>query len=118
MSQEKAEEYQRAGAAVLDEKDPGWWRADIENAIDLGELVMHDPRACVLGQRCPGERWPSIAGRLSGFGWLRDDHDDPRDERDAWTRAHGFEIAHGADYAELGDAWTADIEARRAAAAA
>lgn len=41
------------GAAFFDEKDPGWWRADVERAIDLDRLDFSSGDACLLGQRCP-----------------------------------------------------------------
>ena len=40
-----------AGAAFLDEHDPGWWRADVDRAIDLRVFEMAEPEHCVLGQR-------------------------------------------------------------------
>ena len=35
----------KRGAALLDEKDPGWW-----GAIDLGKLDLRSKCDCVLGQ--------------------------------------------------------------------
>jgi hypothetical protein len=42
-----------AGAAFLNEHDPEWWRADVEQAIDLDRLDMGEGDSCILGQRCP-----------------------------------------------------------------
>lgn len=41
------------GATFLDQNDPGWWRADVERAIDLDRLNLRRGVDCVLGQRCP-----------------------------------------------------------------
>jgi len=85
-----------AGAAVLDAKDPGWWRADVERAINLDMLDMLNGRLCVLGQRCPVEIWarrerpwmtPYVVqvGRMSGL---------PVDQG-VWENAAGWVYAHG-----------------------
>jgi cytochrome P450 len=39
------------GAAFLDEKDPDWWRADVDRAINLKKLDLNNACQCVLGQR-------------------------------------------------------------------
>lgn len=40
-----------AGAALLDTTDPGWWREDEAQPVDVATLNMADPYTCVLGQR-------------------------------------------------------------------
>jgi hypothetical protein len=119
------------GEKFMDENDPGWWRADVERAIDLAELNMGYGYACVLGQRCPFEtltawlggdleedddeefRYHAYAGKLSGI---------PRFQREAlqdWAVAHGFNRPMGgsnAEYAELTAEWSRVITERRAAA--
>jgi len=58
-----------AGAAFLDEHDPGWWRPDVERAIDLDELDLSRTDECVLGQRCPVE---VLAEYISGMAWKKE----------------------------------------------
>lgn len=40
-----------AGMELMDKLDPGWWRPDVGNAVDLGRLTIRRSRDCVLGQR-------------------------------------------------------------------
>ena len=56
------------GAALLDDRRPGWWREDRHRSIDLDELDIDDCTACVLGQlyRTPD---PSL-GYDEGLGQL------------------------------------------------
>lgn len=119
-----------AGAAFLDEHDPGWWRPDVERAIDLRSLHMGYGDACVLGQRCPLEaltgylgrapediddqefRYHAYAGRLNG-GFP------DREAMEDWAVARGFNRPPGEDdgeYDELTDEWKRIISERRAAA--
>lgn len=42
-----------AGAAFLDEHDPGWWREDARPAIELAILDLESGCQCVLGQLYP-----------------------------------------------------------------
>jgi hypothetical protein len=44
MTDELAERVER-GAALLDERRPGWW-----DEVDVGSLYLGDPTRCVLGQ--------------------------------------------------------------------
>ena len=118
-----------AGAAFLDEHDPGWWRADVERAIDLDKLDLSLGDRCILGQRCPVEAIVSYLGttdldaddlehgyaayaeELAGrFG----DHT----AMEAWAVKHGFNRPYGsgkAGYLDLTAEWRRVIEARRAA---
>jgi hypothetical protein len=53
--------------ALLDEKDPGWWRADASPAIEPDVLEMRSGRRCVLGQRDPEK---GFGGRVRDlFRW-------------------------------------------------
>lgn len=88
-----------AGAALLDEKRPGWWRR-----IDLNTLVLSSPCNCILGQEFD-EFWLGLDG-------LELDRDRAAEL--------GFDAAGPCDtrseYASLESAWTDLIEERRAAA--
>jgi hypothetical protein len=105
------EERVAKGAALLDEREPGW-----DARIDLGRLALTDCGDCVLGQldsqrAIRGEAAAETAGRgpywtaLAALGLT---------ELDA--------AAHGFDSSKLGEAdlldaeWRRVIEARRAAA--
>jgi hypothetical protein len=39
-----------AGAAFLDEHDPGWWREDFAHPIDVDRLWLGDCERCIFGQ--------------------------------------------------------------------
>lgn len=106
-----------AGAAFLDEHDPQWWRADVERAIDLGELDLESTERCILGQRCPLDvlyasnapsPYDAMADHLSGFG---EDDEAVLD----WAWEHGFSGSFSA-YADLTAEWKRVITERRAAA--
>ena len=122
------------GAAFLDEHDPGWWRPDVDGAIDLDILDLDDPAHCVLGQRCPitvlaaycdlspadedglsYEAWRSYtayAEVLSGI--TADAANFPG--LAAWGDAHGFSNSAGwAAYPDLTAAWKRVIQQRRTA---
>jgi hypothetical protein len=123
------------GEAFMDEADPGWWREDVERAIDLGKLDMEAGDACVLGQRCPLAaltayvgytpdpdepddaddlefRYHAYAGMLSGLArWERDAMED-------WAVTHGFNRPFGEggeEYAALTAEWKRVISERRSA---
>lgn len=124
-----------AGAQFLDEQDPDWWRADVDQAIDLDRLDMGEGDACVLGQRCPLETltawlggpprdnydyeylFHAYAEKLTGLpsGGLN------REALDAWAVAHGFNRASGtvdggaAEYDALTAEWARVIRERRSA---
>jgi hypothetical protein len=118
-----------AGAAFLDVNDPGWWRADVERAIDLDTLNLLEVDSCVLGQRCPLKapavsRYEAYGARLAG-----------RDTRgiadlDSWAIPLGFQAVTGvidddgdpllnkaslADYRALTAEWKRVIAERRQA---
>ena len=105
------------GAEYLDEHDPGWWRADVPNAIDLGVLDLGDGDACVLGQRCPLESsaesgYTLQVRRLTGGTAVHSD------VLEVWAAEMGFTVspyASAAHYYRLTVAWRTLIKARRAA---
>lgn len=121
-----------AGAAFLDEHDPGWWKPDVERSIDLGTLALSEPADCILGQRCPvgvlaefchldpgdedglsHEWWrayTAYASVLSGIA-IGDDHF----ALIRWGDAHGFSNSvSAASYPNLTAEWLRVIEQRRA----
>lgn len=118
------------GEAWLDVNDPGWWRADIPDAIDLATLDLEDGGLCVLGQRCPLERLDTF---MSG---AYEDVDDTerlsfryqaqvdalwggrlsRESLRDWGRRHGFLTVVFGQGAPLTAEWKQRITARRQAA--
>lgn len=119
-----------AGAALMDETDPGWWRADVDRAINLAKLNMEYGDRCILGQRCPLEvltafigeaprdeddnelKYHAYAGKLMGAARCDVNLED-------WAVAHGFNKpfrAEGMEYTALEAEWTLVISARREAA--
>jgi hypothetical protein len=100
-----------AGAALLDEHIPDWWR---DHNIDLSRFEMSEEKCCVVGQLSPqrdyqravDEHWLDLttdAARALGFlaqqSWPDTDDDDVM-----------------AEYDELQHAWVVVITERRAAA--
>ena len=75
MSSEAARRV-AAGVAFMDTSDPGWWREDIERAIDLGDFDISRPDACVLAQRCPLEVLAEHAGALDAESLTAGDMDE------------------------------------------
>jgi hypothetical protein len=114
-----------AGAAFLDEHDPGWWRAGVERAIDLETLDLAGDGKCVLGQRCPLEMLAGSehdSGYLAFAGALSGIHGESPAAADAvndWAAALGFQWDGSPDsaYAALTAEWKRVIAARRAEAA-
>lgn len=123
-------EFVAAGAACLDQTDPGWWAAGSERAVDLDWLDLSEGNRCVLGQRCPpeariGHPWYStgyqlFAAQLAGA--------DPADVEavDTWASARGFIVrdwksaddesaATTAEYDALTAEWKRVITGRRTA---
>lgn len=116
-----------AGVPFMDEHDPGWWRADIFQAINLDELNMASGSDCVLGQRCPVETLAAYArahhsdlgstvfhARYAAFV------DDLRKRGVipsviGWARLRGFSSPFSEEYPVLTAAWRHVIETRRAA---
>jgi hypothetical protein len=93
---ELAERVER-GAALLDERRPGWW-----DEVDVGRLSIRDCDLCVLAQL---------------WGWYLDGRDElfgGVDQEDDYynARRHGFDDA---PFKALTDLWRAAIEHRRAA---
>lgn len=124
------------GAALLDERDPDWWRADVDRAIDLDRLNVMDGEECVLGQRCPLEAaavYRAREGRNDEFvdkdehtsysaysELLFDGRWDSNVQRPRMLEAahdHGFAWMGGerAEFDELAGAWRDLILARRSA---
>jgi hypothetical protein len=117
------------GAAFLDEHDRPWWRADVENAIDLDKLSLASSEKCVLGQRCPLE---TLAGynrvqvdeltedadggdRYYAFGHaLMRAAGDPR-PLFQWAVRHGFADGSG-QWSDLTAEWKRLLIERRSAA--
>ena len=122
------------GAALLDDKDPGWWRDEGERAIRLGNLEMAEPEHCVLGQRCPvtvlaafchlspgdedelsalSAQWwrayTAYAIELSGLDY------DSEPSLDRWGRYHGFSGSIFDEYPGLTAEWIRVITGRRSA---
>lgn len=92
------------GWALLDERDPDWWREDLERAIDLTWLDMESPCRCVVGQ---------LYGWITGMNLL---DVSPEDEKH-----YGFNADPDLSseqqllwYCALDEAWRAEILKRRA----
>lgn len=72
-----------AGAQVLDEKIPGWYRR-----IDPSTLVMSDACNCICGQLAGKDSdWDPIVDYLYGHPWHNDE------DRQGWlnfVEEHGF----------------------------
>lgn len=95
-----AAERAAKGAVYLDETLPGW-----ASRVNLADLNMASCYSCVLGQ---------LYGSFHGAALFEDVAD--ADDQDSRATPLGFdrETHSGPDYAELGDAWRAEILARRA----
>jgi hypothetical protein len=105
VTDELAERVER-GAALLDERRPGWW-----DEVDVGSLDLRQCDLCILGQL-----WGDyLDGRGEvvrlGYGYRAQEE----------SIRHGFDVSRRihadlhADYAALTDLWRAAIERRRAA---
>src|SRR6266702_4132529 len=93
-----------AGAAFLDEHDPGWWE--------------HDGYRCILGQRCPLElpdggpsRYYLHAGALSGIHVPPDRPLLAEHEIHAWAFDRGFDAGAGENFDGLTAEWRKIITA-------
>jgi hypothetical protein len=89
------------GAALLDEKRPGWWQG-----IDLDRLDIGSPCNCVAGQLGTGEDPYSLTVSALGI-WGADEECE-----------HGFEapfamITSDREYGPLTEAWRDLITRRR-----
>lgn len=88
------------GAALLDERRPGWWQG-----IDLGRLDIGSTCNCVVGQVYAAGGFGAFTRALYALGvggWDQDEE-------------HGFD-AECSEYAELTAAWRDLVLSRRAAA--
>jgi hypothetical protein len=94
-----------AGAALLDEKRPGWWRQ-----VDLAVLDLEDCRLCVIGQLF-GPEWEYSRGSY-GAGLAALGLDAGRYEE----FAYGFDIENFREFADLTAEWRRLVAARRLAA--
>ncbi len=94
------------GAALLDEKLPGWWQR-----IDLEALTMRDTCMCILGQLFGNEE-----DRLEDDGYWQGLHDlnIPRFGA-AHAAEYGFADEDPFAYEALDVEWCELIESRRAA---
>lgn len=121
-----------AGAAFLDERDPDWWKADVERPINLGALDLARGDSCVLGQRCPAA---ALAAWLGAPPEFSDDHEfrynayaqllsglpsaGEATELNEWAAAFGFQALQSSgiytreDYDALTREWRRVIAARR-----
>lgn len=101
-----AREAVTAGAALLDERVPGWWRQDGEPAISLSSLDLSDCSECVLGQLHPGadDEVTSYRAGLAAVGLGAEPDKAP---------GYGFEQSFRADYDELTSEWRQVIAGRR-----
>lgn len=98
MTAPTVKERVAAGAAWLDEHEPGWWQR-----INLGTLVMRDSCGCVLGQLYGTFSAAPVPSSLSvALGFDRNRIGPPR--------------TGAADWAALDVAWRDLITARRTAA--
>ena len=103
------------GAAFLDEHDPGWWRPDVDRAINLETLNLGDSDLCVLGQRCPLARLASHSGYRAYAAHLMGAKAANLDPIWAWAKPRGFATANYSEYPALTAEWKRVITARREA---
>lgn len=118
------------GEALMDERDPGWWREDAEPPIDLRVLDLGSTDLCVLGQRCPLDALADAVGAESPEMLTYADRDEAyavnavllrggtggwRPSLDVWALAHGF-TGGGDEMDALTAEWKRVIEGRRGAA--
>jgi hypothetical protein len=105
------------GAEFLDEHDPDWWKNDVPNAIDLGQLDLADGSSCVLGQRCPLEVTFDEDKYGAYLSNLVHGQDVLPGVLEIWAGEMGFNTPPGtgaAHYGQLTAAWRKLIAARRA----
>jgi len=103
------EEQIAKGAALLDEKWPGW-----ENVISLDTLDIGSSCDCIIGQLYPGQEFPAVTYNVFPIGDLM--------SRVCKMREYGFATdCHGLNYverdlmyADLTDEWVECINERRA----
>ena len=105
-----------AGAAYLDEREPGWWQR-----IDLDRLDLQAQCRCVLGQLATdvdrSTLWETICERFGVLPFGRKNCR-PSDSELGFNVLPGYEecdddLAALAEYAQLTAEWKALINARR-----
>jgi hypothetical protein len=102
------------GAALLDHKNPGWWRA-----INIGFLDMEKCTRCILGQLYGQyqhglnqlEMWESNAARHGFYVMPPLPSSLPYEEEHMrnWVQAN---LEWARQWQALGDAWVTEIERR------
>lgn len=120
------------GWEFMERHNPGWWREDAQQPVNLLELDLADPRHCVLGQTCPLEvlacyvprayerAYPYFAYRAVLSGCCSEP------ERHYWAAQHGFAFPAGYsqdedgtdEWAQLTGEWLKRIKDAREALAA
>ena len=113
-----------AGAAFLDEHDPGWWQR-----VELPTLDLACEEHCVLGQTCPLEVLDRYTRQRWGDGALNESEDRylayasdlsgfiEKDDITDWAIEHGFTLISGRDapWPDLTAEWKRVIQERRTA---
>lgn len=102
MSTKEIAECVGRGAAVLDDKIPGW-----ESKINTDELYLGSCEACVLGQL-----FGDYATGTTEFGFEVDDDGGVSHAAVEWATEHGFET-DGWGYEPLTVAWRELISERK-----
>jgi hypothetical protein len=106
-----AQRYVRAGAALLDQRNPGW-----ADRIDVTTLRVSNCRACVLGQLYSGFTDGYELGRRALIPADVYVSDVPRGTH-YWAIRHGFHVPDGNQqdrFERLRTEWVKAIKARRA----
>jgi hypothetical protein len=98
------------GVALLDERDPGWWREDHPRRIVLAKLDMTSICDCIVGQR-RGDYLPELEGAPGLLGGAEHGFDMPS----AWNFDTSEVTARNAYYAAIQQEWTRVIAERRGA---
>jgi hypothetical protein len=104
-----------AGVAYLDEHDPKWWQERGPNSISLSQLDLGNASKCVLGQRCPVDRWlRSGSTRFDAqLRYITRGHG-VWSELSEWAASHGFMASpQKPGYYQLTAEWKRVIRARR-----
>lgn len=101
-----------AGAALLDERGPGW-----AGRIDPGRLAIHSRCRCVLGQLYPCEANPGLS-YSEGRKRLRLSQPQAQALGFDTITTTGAPAENDKEYAELTAEWKRAIEARRQAVTA
>lgn len=119
-----------AGWDVMERAEPGWWRSDAPDPVDLDSLDLAHPSRCVLGQKCPLEVLAAFAGPENRgrddpdlfAAYVRELSGASRDEFIAageWAHDRGFTLLSGhGGWHDLTDEWKRRIAGARAQAEA